>query len=395
MPLYHTFGHSKIGSEAGMPSETNTSTAGAVLRDRVNQPADVVGWAFIALVVAVILFLALYNLTSYPLTWFDEGSHLHVPKTLARFGVYADYSSEGFRHYGPTLGVGPTVMLPIAAAFRLFGIGLLQARLVMVLYLLAALYAFYCLARVLGARRFALVATILLVTSRSVGILLYGRQVLGEVPALFFLVAGLGLWFAAWERAGWGRLAMVGLLLGLAVVTKYQYLLFIAPTLLLVWLANLVYYRSAPQRVFILPGIITAVCFAFWQIYLIVELGPATAGENLATLREASAGAALSLSPRLMRESLGVLVSIPTYLGSLVMALIYGFFLALPRRREGHQWGTLWLMVALNLGWSFVASIGWWRYAFLADTLHMQVAVWIFRIGSRLILIDIAAAVAV
>ncbi|MFN3762806.1 MAG: glycosyl transferase, partial [Anaerolineae bacterium] len=103
---------------------------------KVNQKATMA-----ALAVAVVLFLALYHLRDYPLTWFDEGSHLHVPKTLVRFGVYADYSSEGFRYYGPTIGVGPTVMLPIAAAFKLFGIGLLQARLVMVLYLLAAIYA--------------------------------------------------------------------------------------------------------------------------------------------------------------------------------------------------------------------------------------------------------------
>ncbi|MEZ4638895.1 MAG: hypothetical protein R2856_28705 [Caldilineaceae bacterium] len=48
-------------------------------------------------------------------------------------GVYADYSSEGLRHFGPTIGVGPTVMLPIAAAFELFGIGLMQARLVIVI----------------------------------------------------------------------------------------------------------------------------------------------------------------------------------------------------------------------------------------------------------------------
>ncbi|PJF45977.1 MAG: glycosyl transferase, partial [Candidatus Thermofonsia Clade 3 bacterium] len=116
----------------------------------------------VAVAALLILFLFFYNLTDYPKTWFDEGSHLHVPKALVTMGVYADYSSEGLRHYGPTIGVGPTVMLPIAAAFHFFGIGLLQARLVMVLYLAAATLWMFLLARHLLGLRSALVATALL-----------------------------------------------------------------------------------------------------------------------------------------------------------------------------------------------------------------------------------------
>lgn len=344
---------------AGLDSATEA------VETRATQRAGILKTVLLGLSIALVAFLALYNLTNYPLTWFDEGSHLHVPKTLVRFGVYADYSSEGFRHYGPTIGVGPTVMLPIAGVFQLFGIGLLQARLVMALYLLAAIYAFYRLAQVLGGNRFAWVATVLVATSRGVALLLWGRQVLGEVPGFFFIAAGLALWFARWERSKWWQLIVVGVLLGLAMVTKYQYLLFLAPTLLISWVANLVYYRSAPQRVFLVPGIVAAACFALWQVYTIVYLGPATAAENWAILRRQSAGAAMVLSPDLMQKSLSVLVSIPVYLGSLLPALIYGVSLALPRRREGQQWGVLLVLVAVNLGWYVLASIGWWRYAFL------------------------------
>jgi 4-amino-4-deoxy-L-arabinose transferase-like glycosyltransferase len=354
-----------MNESTGMPHKAVAWLAAITRQARIAGSAVVIRRAAVVITIGMVLFLALWNLTDYPLTWFDEGSHLHVPKTLVRFDVYADYSSEGFRYYGPTLGVGPTVMLPIAGAFRLFGIGLLQARLVMALYLLATIYAFYRLGYGLGASRLAWVATALLVTSRGVGLLLYGRQVLGEVPGLFFVVLGFWVWFANWEQSSWRRLGLVGLLLGLAMITKYQYLLFLAPTLALAWLANLVYYRLVPQRIFIVPGLVAFTCFALWQVYLILYLGPATAGENLATLGQASAGAALSLSPRLMEESLKVLMSFPTYLGSLLPVLVYGFFLALPRRREGQQWGTLWILVAVNLGWYVVASIGWWRYAFL------------------------------
>ncbi|MBI3243362.1 MAG: glycosyltransferase family 39 protein [Chloroflexi bacterium] len=312
---------------------------------------------------AGVLFLALYNLTSYPLPWYDEGSHLHVPKTLVRFGVYADYSSEGFRYYGPTVGIGPTVFLPIAAMFKLFGVGLFQARLVMALFLLAAIAAFYRLAGVMGAQKFAWVATALLVATRAVGLLEYGRQVLGEVPGLFFMAAGFAVWFGVWEKASWRQLTLAGLLLGLALVTKNQYLLVLAPTLLFAWAANL-YYRSAPQRVFLVPGSIAAACFALWQAYTIIYLGPATAGENLASWRAATASVVVLFDPSLMSRALGELLGMKAFLGLLLPALIYSVTLILPRRRDGHQWGILCALVAVNFVWYVVASISWTRYAF-------------------------------
>lgn len=348
-----------------MQRKANVLAKSVITQVSVCQKTGVVRRSIVTVIaVAVVMFLALYNLTDYPVTWFDEGSHLHVPKTLVRFGVYADYSNEGFRYYGPTVGVGPTVMLPIAAVFRLLGIGLLQARLVMVLYLLATVYVFYRLARELGGQRLAWVSTALLLTSRGVSLLEYGRQVLGEVPGLFFMATGLALWFATWERANWRRLGLVGLLLGLATVTKNQYLLVLAPTLGLAWLANLVYYRTAPQRVFIVPGLVAAACFALWQVYMILYLGPATAGENLASLRVATAGAAMVFSPDLMKRGIKELLSLKVYLGWLVPVLVYGSILALPRQREGQKWGILLVLVAVNLGWYVIGSISWLRYAF-------------------------------
>ncbi|HRA68944.1 MAG TPA: glycosyltransferase family 39 protein, partial [Caldilinea sp.] len=222
-----------------------------------------------------ILFLLLYNLTDYPKTWFDEGSHLHVPKALVTMGVYADYSSEGLRHYGPTIGVGPTVMLPIAGAFQIFGIGLLQARLVMVLYLAAALVLMTLLARHLLGARAAWVVAALLLTSPAIDMVEFGRQVLGEVPGLVFMAAGFLLWFVRWRRARWWELALAGLLLGLSVVTKYQYLLVLGGALLLAWGLNLVFFKL-PQRVFLIPGIVTGAIFGAWQVFTLVYLGPAT-----------------------------------------------------------------------------------------------------------------------
>lgn len=314
--------------------------------------------------ILVLLFLAFYHLTAWPLTWFDEGSHLHVPKTLVRFGVYADFSSDGFRYYGPTVGVGPTVFLPIAAVFKLFGIGLMQARVVMALYLLAAVWAFYRMAKIVSAPGVALVASALIVTSRGVAMLEYGREVLGEVPGFFFLAAGLAVWYTAWEKPTWSRLIGSGLLLGLSMVTKNQYLLVLAPTLGLAWIANWLYYRSAPQRAFLVPGFISVAVFLLWNIYLILNLGPATASQNFTMLRQATQGAALVFSPNLMKQALTNLLSLNVFLGLLIPALVYGGILSIPRSREGLRWSSLFILAVFNLAWYMFASIGWLRYAF-------------------------------
>jgi len=320
----------------------------------------------LAVAILAVIFLSVYHLTGFPLTWFDEGSHLHVPKTLINFGVYADYSSEGFRYYGPTVGVGPTVFLPIAAAFKLFGTGLLQARMVIILYLLATIAVFYRLGRKMGGAGLALVATALLVTSRGVSLLEYGREVLGEVPGFFFLAAGFLVWYTAWKKPSWVRLLATGALFGLSMVTKNQNLLVLGPSLLLAWVANLVYYRLTPQRVFLIPGIVAGAIFAAWNVYMTLYLGPATASQNFAMLRQAAQGAALIFSPDLMKNALTNLLGLNVFLGLLFPALAYGVIISLPRTPEGQKWGNLLLLVVFNLVWYVVASISWLRYAFPA-----------------------------
>jgi 4-amino-4-deoxy-L-arabinose transferase-like glycosyltransferase len=347
-------------------------------------------WAKVALAGSATLFtlfLFLYNLTDYPKTWFDEGSHLHVPKALVTMGVYADYSSEGLRHYGPTIGVGPTVMLPIAGSFQLFGVGMVQARSVMVIYLAAATALMFLLTRHLLGTRAAIVATALLLVTPAVDLVEYGRQVLGEVSGLAFMVGGFLLWFVRWRHARWWELILVGVLLGLSVVTKYQFLLVLGATLLLAWGMNLLFFKLS-HRLFLIPGIVTAAIFGAWQLFTLVYLGPATIGENLASLREFTAGAAAVFSLDLMQRSLGELFSAKSFLWMLFPALIYSAWRLLRPSRPGRadlaadfaprpaprapemtdrrqQLAILYVLVVINLTWYVVASVSWLRYAFV------------------------------
>ena len=98
-------------------------------------------------------FLLVYHLDQYPAPWYDEGSHLHVAKNFALNGVYSDFSSEGNRPFGPAVGVGPTVLLPIALLFKVGGVSIPLARVVIVVYGVLALALLYLVTARLVNRR--------------------------------------------------------------------------------------------------------------------------------------------------------------------------------------------------------------------------------------------------
>lgn len=322
----------------------------------------------------VVVLLAFVNLTRFPVPWFDEGSHLHVPKTLVKYGVYADYGAEGFRYYGPSIGIGPTVMLPVAAALKLFGIGLLQARLVMAAYLVLAVAAYFGWARTMGSARLAWLAIAILIGSQAIGLLEWGRQMVGEVPALAFLAAGWLVWHTAESTLSTRRLVAAGLLFGLAAVTKSQTALILVPALFVGWLANLVYYRRLPHRYFLVPFAITAFSYAAWQGSALALLGPGTLSENLELFRKFSTGAAFVFSPDLIATSARNLLGPNVFAGLIVPIVAYGLVISLRRTSDGQRWGNVMIFIVGGLVWYVFASISWLRYAFAPLSLAALVA---------------------
>ncbi len=326
----------------------------------------------IALALALLAaLLGLLNLPYAPPTWFDEGSHLHVPETLVRYGVYADISSEGFRYFGPTIGVGPTVMLPVAAAFKLGGVGLTQARLVIVAYMALALVALYILARRLYGWPVAALALLLALASRTLrfdGLVEYGRQVLGEVPGIGFLLLGLLAYSAAIlvpaRARGFSLLA--GLAFGLALVTKNQFVLIVVPSLALLALLDLVYYRASTWWVRLAPPAIAVTCFGIWTVVMLTFFGPDGFAANLAKTRQAAGGAIFVFDPQASLRAARYLIQV--YGGLLIPGLVYGLW----RARTRSPWALAHLaptlMAVLWLAW-FLISLGWPRYAFPAVVL--------------------------
>jgi 4-amino-4-deoxy-L-arabinose transferase-like glycosyltransferase len=310
-------------------------------------------------------FLLLFRLGSYPAPWYDEGSHLHVAKNLALNGVYADFSSEGNRYYGPVLGVGPTVLLPIALVFKLLGVSITYARLVIVAYGVLALIAFYLLGTQVMSRRGAYIALVLMVLSPGVDFVFNTRTVLGEVPGLAFLTAGLWLWLRPGPRSLL-ELVGVGVLMGLTAITKNQFAITVLPALFVTWIADLVWYRQRGWRYFVIPGVIAGLIFGLWLLALLTVLGESRQiSENLAAIREASSGAFLILRFDTMYRAFQNLIERGVYGGLFIPIVIYGLVISLKRTADGQRFGTILIFILASIG-LYISALPWPRYAFPA-----------------------------
>ena len=324
------------------------------------------------------LALGLYHLTAYPAPWFDEGWYLHIARNLARFGQYAVLSSEGFRYDDTALAVAPTLYLPIALVFRLAGVGLLQARLVMVLYLLATVVAFYLTARRLYGYPVAAAAAYLFLLQAEddpfTATLYMGRQAMGEIPALLFFLLGTLAFLKALEPPSRSpqtsrerplplSVLVSGFLFGLAMVTKLQYVFFIPPALLLTALVAHLFLRRPLWRPALLALTAGLLTLAAWYGCLGLLVGR----ENLAAILR---GLSAASSPQVRVFSLhtiaqgGKFLLRSKFLVFGLPALLYGFAQALRRDRRDTPTLFLGAFILTGLGWYVVASIGWPRYTY-------------------------------
>lgn len=224
---------------------------------------------------ALTVFLASYKLTESPPTWLDEGIITQVAMNAARHEpravlqtAPAHLVSAGY------VSTSYPVTYPIAASFALFGVGLLQAREVMVLFLIGFVLLVYAYLKREMSPWQALAGLFLIASFAP----LYGngKNVLGEVPGLFFLLLLL-LWIKRIEARETTYLDFMGagLMLGLVVVTKPIFLLLL-PVIGIVFLFSL-RLCTAQKAAAAIAGFIAPV----W-LWLIVQFNGETLGGMLA-----------------------------------------------------------------------------------------------------------------
>ncbi len=323
------------------------------------------------LIAIVFLTLALIAQPHHPEPWFDEGLNLSTAEQLAKNGLYALPSSDGARVLDPAIQTGPTVLLPIAAVFKLFGSGILQARVFMAILSTIVLLFYFMTARYLhGSNDVALVASVLLLLGAREpygSYLFLSRQALGEAPALGFLLGGVLLLWKAIElspgRARWLYMAAAGLCWGLAAITKSQLLIILPVALAALTLLDMWHYKKVGFMAFVVAGLCAAAVIASWYAAQIAIVGLDQFQANAAILREGFSVHIVSFSLHSFTRAAGVIWRS----GWLLMgpaSLLWSLWYARRSNSRGFQHATVLFILVTSLFWYVFLSIGWSRYAF-------------------------------
>jgi hypothetical protein len=124
--------------------------------------------------------------------------------------------------------------------------------------------------------------------SPAAGFLLFGRHVLGDIPALAFFFGGCWAWLRGLKRDKLRYLLLSGSMFGAAIVTKTQYLLMIVVTLLILLMLDLLYYHLQLLKPIFVVGSISVLFFlawTAWQIYYLALIhSTATTFSDLAAV---------------------------------------------------------------------------------------------------------------
>jgi hypothetical protein len=313
----------------------------------------------VLLLALLILIAGTVFLDSVPPLWWDEGWTVSVARNWVELGHYGRLKNGELAPRG--LEAGFPLTATVALAFKYLGIGLFQARLVAVAYLFGALALLFYLACRFYNRRVAigtLLVLLLMSGSRYVHPVFMGRQVLGEAPALFFLLAGFVCLLWAEERS---RIFLFGSVLfwSLAIITKAQVLPFWAMSLV-VPLAISLFRRQWPQASMFAATLVGSVLLGYFWLALISRYIPASSPVSGLYL---VIGLVLDPFSRLLTFIRTLQIGLPTLLG-----LVW----ALNKLRTGQAWQSHQGAVMLALfvlggswfAWWELASTGWPRYLF-------------------------------
>lgn len=309
---------------------------------------------------AVFLFALFFRLGLAPALWWDEGWTASVARNWVELGHYGRLSLG--EKALPGLEATFPVTGSVALAFKYIGIGLFQARLVIAIYLVAALILLFYLARRFYGRRVAVGALFVLLLMPGNGymhLLFMGRRIFAEVPSLFFLLAGYVCFLWAGERH---RLFLLGSILfwSLAIITKAQVLPFWAVSLGVTF-AVAIFYRRWTLAGMFAAGLLGSVSLGYAWLALISRfLIPTSSSVSGLYL---TIGLVLDPFRRFITVLTILQVGLPTLL-SLVWAL--------RDQKTGKELETTtravmiayFILAGSWFGWWALASTGWTRYLF-------------------------------
>ncbi|MDA1334860.1 MAG: glycosyltransferase family 39 protein [bacterium] len=166
------------------------------------------------------------HFTGTPKYWWDESFTIENARTLLETGGRPDFTvAPNTPSMMPALvhANGFPLVLSTAAFFSIFDVGLTQARVFMILWILATSISLFFILKSFFDKQAAYAGTLLVTTFAS--FYANGRTLTGDIPGFFFLL--WGLWLIIEKK----YYLFGGVILGLAAVTKISVFHMILPAI--------------------------------------------------------------------------------------------------------------------------------------------------------------------
>ncbi|HEY4500930.1 MAG TPA: glycosyltransferase family 39 protein [Candidatus Paceibacterota bacterium] len=321
----------------------------------------------VVLLFVVAGFFATYHLKESPPVWYDEGMFTQAAANLATYGQTGlRVAPDTIEPSSKLITVGYPLIYPLAGWFKAFGVSVLSARSLMVLFILGFLLAGYFLVKRLFGPGLALGALALLATLPT----LYGngKSVLGEVPGLMYLV--LSLLFLTIALSSTTRkylwFVLAGLLAGLCVATKPTFLLLIpaiAVGVFIEWRRKTLSIRE----ILIAAGVGVIPLF----LWLLLQF---QGGDSLASILSyyANPYQLPNLSEVILGNIQRLFIGIgPLYLMGVMGVWVCALWIRLRRREAIHIAEIVALGFSLLIIVAYLRTAGWYRYLFEAQVLSL------------------------
>ncbi len=323
---------------------------------------EILFFVMLSLIAAAALLVSTRNILDSPRPWFDEGIYLQAARHLAETGRFGIVVAPGQESNLAFVTVGYPLIVSLATVFQLTGPTFEAARGTMVAFLVATVIAAGLCARALGGRKSGLAAAALVASFPP----LYGngKNVLGEVPGIFFLLLSV-IFLQRISRSRGRRLSdwlLFGMAAVLATATKPQFLMVVPAAVLAVLLLRRAGAVSSWRGPLVAAGAF-AVGLAVWGVTQFGGLpSPTVFFHYTNPYGVADVGATV------LRNIVGF-VSDPTPLHLLFIAGLTGLGWLVRRRVSAVE--AYMGVVAIAVWAAYFRTAGWYRYFFIAHILFL------------------------
>jgi hypothetical protein len=173
---------------------------------------------YLIIILASYLFLSFFMITKFPKVWMDTSWSAITPYNLAKNGKLANPIITGFDHREDHV-LAPTIVysIIIAPVYKLFGLGIVQGRVVSILMGFLLLCVTYFFTRSYYDNTIALLAIILLASDNV--FFVTSRTVRADIYVAFIATAGFFLFIYSLDKNSLKLMALSGLFAGISLYT--------------------------------------------------------------------------------------------------------------------------------------------------------------------------------